>query len=393
MRRIGEEAIKLTDAELAVNLFKQAVTQQNYPLDAPADLQWLWRFADAHNIRAAIAAPLLRICPDMDEEARLDWRECLYKNKRKKMMYDVERERIYSALDERGIMHAPLKGIILNDLYPDQGIREFADNDILIDSEKRDDAERAMLGLGYKFDKSSTIVHYIFHKEPLFNFELHHRLFPEKEEYSAFQGYFNSLPSRLIKSGPSEYSYSLTAEDSYLYILAHAYKHFTESGIGLRILSDIYLYKKQISMDENLLEKGLKKLDIADFARSLEDLSNAVFAFDGQFELSMLSESRQSLLDTIIGSGAFGSAEEYFKRNYRKLSKKNGKASTLSYYRKRLFPSMDAYEKKYPTLYKHKALHPVFYVYRPVRSVITNGKKLRLELKTVSKAKKEEKGK
>jgi len=43
----------------------------------------------------------------------------------------------------------PLKGSMLKDLYPENGMREMADNDMLYDADKQQEVMGIMLGHGY----------------------------------------------------------------------------------------------------------------------------------------------------------------------------------------------------------------------------------------------------
>ena len=49
-------------------------------------------------------------------------------------LMNVERERIFAFMDQEGIWHCPLKGIVLQPLYPMLGMRYSSDNAILMDA-------------------------------------------------------------------------------------------------------------------------------------------------------------------------------------------------------------------------------------------------------------------
>ena len=76
---------------------------------------------------------------------------------RKVILLDAEREIIFTKLREEEIWHAALKGAILKDLYPMTGIREMADNDILIDGSRLKDIRRIMESLGYSYDHGGLV--------------------------------------------------------------------------------------------------------------------------------------------------------------------------------------------------------------------------------------------
>ena len=233
----------MTEIEATINLIACALHQKKpNPADVP-DLEGLLRFA----VRQSVAALLGSLLTDnglLSGSDREEWSELFFKNLRKTLAFDAERKKLEAALDEAHIRHAPLKGIILNRLYPVYGMREFADNDILVDDGRQTDLWRIMADLGYQPTSFSQEVDLSFHKEPFFNFELHHRLFADKKRLTALNDYYSDVHAKLILAGGSAYAYRFSDEDFYIYICAHAYKHYTGSGIGVRQLIDIYLCRQ-----------------------------------------------------------------------------------------------------------------------------------------------------
>lgn len=50
---------------------------------------------------------------------------------RKLSLYDIERSKIFAALENKGIWYLPLKGIVVRNCYPKVSMREMSDNDTL----------------------------------------------------------------------------------------------------------------------------------------------------------------------------------------------------------------------------------------------------------------------
>ncbi len=376
----------MTETEIFIEIFKRSIILK--PLPAyDLDMQRLWRFAKLHGIRALIAQPLLDSGIVTDAGWTEKWREEKYKNYRKTIYFRSEREKVFKELNSAGIWHIPLKGIILNDLYPSKATREFADNDIWVDPNSLEKVEQIMTGMGYKLVTTSITVHYSFNKKPYLSFEFHHRLFSDK--LKRFNDYFEGLLKEIIPPDNSGFYFKMSNEDSYAYILAHAYKHYVKSGFGLRTISDIWLYRKNIPLNYEKTRAVLDLLGIRDFSDTLEALGDKIFDGKNEFSFDELSEAELEMLNNVADSGSYGNADELIKRKYKDYSKENGKGSIFGYYIRRLFPSMEPFKRSYPFLYRHKLLHPVFYVYRPIKSWFINGKALKRELKTVIKAKKE----
>lgn len=375
------------ELEQYLRIFASAVNGKVPLIDEPIDLDKLYRFTGSHSISATVAPVLLKSDIKLDRSQWLKWKEIFYKNYRRTLLYDDERKMIFSAFEDNQISFIPLKAVVLNRLYPVYGSREFADNDILVGSDVLDKLEPIMSAFGYEFIPVSITVHYIFHKEPMYNFEIHHRLFPDRKEFRLFNEYFQKRFDNLRHSSECELSFG--NEDNYIYLLAHAYKHNLESGTGLRTLSDIYLYRKKIKTDKEYLDRTLKELEIYEFAKELENLSEKLFATDAPFSFSSLTEEELALLKKISGSGTFGTAEAFIRNKYKRYSGEKKSFRRIHYFKKRLFPDIGLYKKKHPVLYRHKLLHPWFYIYRPIYSVFSDSKSIKNEIKVVSKMKKE----
>ncbi len=59
------------------------------------------------------------------------WNTAKNDSVRRTVLFDIEREQIFKLLEKNRIWYCPLKGIVLKDFYPEYGIREMVDNDIL----------------------------------------------------------------------------------------------------------------------------------------------------------------------------------------------------------------------------------------------------------------------
>ena len=69
---------------------------------------------------------------------------------RKIVLLDAERAAVLAELEKAGIWYLPLKGCVLKDLYPAVGMRQMADNDILIDASRCEEVRKIMESLGFE---------------------------------------------------------------------------------------------------------------------------------------------------------------------------------------------------------------------------------------------------
>ena len=110
------------------------------------------------------------------------WIQAKSKAIRKNMLLDAERAQITAFLEKEHIWYMPLKGSILKDYYPQTGMRQMSDNDILFDASQRKTVTEFMKDRGYhlKGDDGGRCDEWL--KEPVYNFEMHLNLFTPKQD-------------------------------------------------------------------------------------------------------------------------------------------------------------------------------------------------------------------
>lgn len=340
---------------------------------AQIDLTKLYQMCQFHSLTSMVCMAL--------ESAGVSesmWKEAKSKAIRKNIMLDVEREKICDFLEENGIWHIPLKGVILKEMYPQIGMRQMADNDILYDKAYQNEVLGFMLQNGYKAESVGKMHHDTYMKPPVLNFEMHTALYSEISDKRIF-AYYTDVKNRLVKDENKEYSCHFTDEDFYIFMTFHEYKHYSESGTGLRSLLDTYVYihQKNDVLDWDYISGELEKLGIGDFERKSRQLSMKVFS---SAELPELSEDERKMLEFYLFSGTYGTMEQYVQRKIEKFQKQTRSTSRLKYIWHRIFPPMYVYEAFFPFFYRYKILLPVGWAYRLIRGVTARRKKVKSEL-------------
>lgn len=160
---------------------------------------------------------------------------------RKVLMLDAERQKICAFMEQNKIWYMPLKGVYIKEMYPEIGLRQMADNDILYNEKYQNELREFMEQNGYETDSIGVEHHDTYIKKPVYNYEMHTTLFDvvKEKEYTA---YYADIKKRLVKVKNTEYCYNFTDEDFYIYIKLHEYGHYSEGGTGLRSLMDTYVY-------------------------------------------------------------------------------------------------------------------------------------------------------
>ena len=367
------ETVNKTTAQDLIYLVSCAVNQIKPDKEkyAAMDDAALFRMARRQKLSALTAYAIKQITPLTDP-----WKEAWWKAVRLHALYGKERAKILQKMDERGIWYLPLKGIILNGYYPDPPTREMSDNDILCDPRRMEEVREIMTGLGFSCKLYGRFNHDKYQKTPL-SFEMHRSLFvPDIVPQIAESDFFMNIRDKLIRDDGSRCAYHLKEEDFYIYILCHIYKHYINSGTGLRSLIDIYVYNraKGKELDRQYIEEQLELLGVREFEQQARRL--AFTAFSGE----PLTQELLCELTYFIESGCFGSGTNKYANRLRRQDGKNAKRKYLV---KRIFPNETFLKSFYPTVYRHRILYPFLVVYRPFKGLVTKRKKLVRELKYI----------
>ena len=343
---------------------------------AALDLEKLYRQAKFHTDRAAVCIALERAGITYSAFA-----EAKNKAVRKVVYFDIEREKLFAEFERQGIWYMPLKGSVLKSLYPETGMREMADNDILFDKTRQADVVKRMTANGYKAEVVGKSNHDVYKKPPVLNFEMHTALFGENHD-EKFYEYYREPLRLMIKDEGNKYGCHFSDDDFYVYITAHEYKHFSGGGTGIRSLLDCYVYVNAKTLDFDYIEKQLETLGIADFERKRRELALKVFE---NGDISGLSADERKLLDYYLRSGTYGTLENSIDKKIKTQHSKTGKRAGHEYIRNRLFPDMKTMSASVPFVNNNPLLYPLGFIFRLFRGGIKNNKHIRSELRILKK--------
>lgn len=333
------------------------------------------------------------------------WKEARDKAIRKNLLFDIEREKLFFFLEKTGIWYSPLKGAIMKELYPQPGMRQMADNDILFDKSYRDKVYEYMIGQGYEseFYTSEPVVdtrsealytvHDTYLKKPIYNFEMHMALFGTTGE-PQWRSYYENVKERLQKDEGNGYGYHFRDEDFYVYMTAHACKHFNGGGHGIRNLMDVYVYlDRKRKLDRGYIEKELETLVLLKHEEAVSGLAEKLFGAgfaSVQKDDALLSDKEREILDICLSSGTYGTQKRHIEN---KLKKMNGKENItakerLKYLFRRLIPEEEILLIRYPKLARKKYLQPLCVLIRMGEGLVHAPKRLWKEFTYIWKAKK-----
>ena len=338
-------------------LVKSALTGESYPLPEGFDLEQEKQLIRMHQIENLIYYGAVNC--GMDPKSAL-LRELfsvtcryLYIDQRQRW----ELEKLYAVLDEKQIDYMPLKGVWLKPLYPRPDMRIMGDADILIRMEQYGKLKPLMQQLGFAEKLESD--HELIWTKPTLYLELHKRVIPSyNKDYATYFG--NGW--RLAQ--PCEGNtcrHKMSDEDAFIYLFTHFAKHYRDGGIGIRHLTDLYVFSKaRPHLDEAYLREELKKLQLHTFYENVCD------ALAVLFDDAPENDKTRVITDVIMHSGVYGSESGHIAAQG---VRERAKGSTARQVRRRhwlqlVFLPYDAMCEKYPVLKKCTVLLPVMWVAR-----------------------------
>lgn len=351
----------------------------------------IYNLAKRHSLSAIVYSALRETSYFKNAGAELirQWKEAKEKCVRKNILMDVERKQILDEFEKMHIWYMPLKGIIVKTLYPKDDMRQMSDNDILYDSRYRKEVRKLFKERGYAVHSFAGSCHDGYEKKPVYRYEMHNRLFSANRT-PKMESFFKTVEGRLVADENGGYERRMTNEDFYIYLTAHAYKHYLDSGTGIRTLTDFYVVNKKYaeSLDWNYVFDCLKQLDIFDFEEKCRHLSDRLFGEPLPADLMNLPVEEQEIFSRLYYSGTSGIIENNVQRSLELVgmdADSFDKSKRVEFYFKCLFPGMEWCKRCHPFFYRHPVLIPILIAYRVIYAVTADRKKTFQKIKAVHK--------
>lgn len=337
---------------LAHYLQKKPICQEKI---AQMNLEKLYSFSKFHSLSAMVAM-ILEDSIDLPQ----DFQESKNQAIRRELLFDHERQKITRWLSQEGIWYMELKGIHLKKYYPKLGMRVMSDNDILFDETFEKEVREFFKKEGYEFIYEINVDAYM--KKPIFHFEMHRTLIdPLISSLDKIgKNYYKDIKERLIQDQDNPFAYRFCLEDFYLYQLIHDYKHYSESGTGIRSLVDLFLLleAEQNKMDWTYIRQELEKIGLTNFEEQHRSLAFKLFGSE-TVPLKDLTEEEMRVLSYMLSSGTYG-----LKDNQIINQLENHSGNSLTYWKEQFFPPVERLRLVFPILQKHPYLLPFIYIYR-----------------------------
>ncbi|MGN0453048.1 MAG: nucleotidyltransferase family protein [Ruminococcus sp.] len=333
-------------------------TAPSLPFDG-FDWERFYRLAYFHNV-AVLAYPAVKDFA-MPAEVLEKFQKDHYKKLAREAKMEIEAQQLFSALSAAGYDYIKMKGIVIKNLYPAPYMRTFSDIDICLSKEDRESAKTLMADMGYTLE-TTIPYHDEYEKNKYYYIELHSLIVHERSPFFAM---FENPFEKSIRDGADEHSYVLKDEYFYLHLLVHLRKHFATEGCGIRLFTDLYVFRKHHpDLDMDFVSQLVEEYGLTDFYRSINDM---LLCF---FEQKEMTENEEIIAEFVFRSGEHGDAE------VKKLTRVSAdRPSKLTFWDKTKYFfgnwfGYDVLKNIYPILEKAPILLPVCWVRRIFRTLI-----------------------
>lgn len=272
-------------------------------------------------------------------------------------------------LNENHIKHLIFKGFIVKDYYPVPELRTFGDIDLLIYLKDRKKCDDLLVSEGFRRKTNWEPVY--SYRRGMEYYEVHTDVMEvDVSNHADYKGYYQRVweHAHLVDG----YTWELSPEYHFLYLLTHIAKHISSSGAGIRMYLDIALFIRYFenNLDWNYIQTELKTLAFTDFANMVLTVVREYFGVESPIELRKVdSQILNDFMEYTMAGGIFGrfgrdSGLIYLKRQ----DKDKETVSRIRTFLYRLFPSAGSLENRYTYLKGKHWLLPFAWVHRFFRT-------------------------
>lgn len=352
-----------------ITLLNNALKGENQPLPADFNYSQVYKFGVKHQILPMLyygGANLPEFIASDTENKMLFATMQLTALSENQLM---EIDRVCKEFDKNGIEYLKLKGSIIKRLYPQHEMRVMSDADILIREKQMDKIEVLMTDLGYEFEQMSD--HEWIWLGDVLPFELHRRVVATRQK--DFYAFFGEGWKLAHKKSEDSCEYVMTLEDELIYLFTHLSKHYREAGIGIKHLTDIYLFlEKYPDLDKEYLNASLEKLGLLKF------FENVKRTLDVWFKGAECDEISRFITAKIFDSGVYGTMIADMKARALRLSKGTSvKGAKIKRYIQLVFPKYRYMYLIYPFLKKCPIALPFMWIWRLITALLFKQKRIK----------------
>ncbi len=336
-----------------ISILKSLLSKSDFtPLqDAQIDFEALYSFSKAHHLAGFVA-----LCPNILKQMPQELaKKFIYENNRataREATQEVVISAILDKMEEAGLRAMPLKGFCIKHFYPHPALRYMTDTDILVDESAVEKINPMLSSLGFSLDHETTYE--IIYKSPQLVIELHKTLVQDVTK-TLYAYYGDGWKFGQKKEG-KQFIYEMPLDDLYIYTVCHLAKHYSQGGIGIMHVADIFVLN-QSALDRSYISRELAKLNLEKFEDNIRRLAEMWFSDSPSSEYD---DTVNEMAAFILKSGAYGTTENRSVAKVNLFSKTNPNATKQKIILQKIFPPPRTIKLLFPITKKYPALYPVF---------------------------------
>ena len=224
-----------------------------------------------------------------------------------------------------------MKGILCRETYPDPDARISSDEDLYVLEELYSAFHQALLALGFSCEEPDyQNAHEVRYFQGDLMIEGHWELFPQDSRAldalnALTDDFWESATVREIGGVPLRV---LEPTDHMTFLLLHAFKHFVNSGVGVRQICDVAQWSKAYEIDWPRARKALEPARAVHFAAAIFDAGEQYFGMTHPADWPRADSA--ALLTDALSGGIYGWSD---------MSRKHSGSITLAAWRTRKTPA------------------------------------------------------
>ena len=290
-------------------------------LEEPIAWEELMQVAKVHNL-FALFHNVARKFPEYRERADYEENDCLSLCILAQQVQKTDAFlKLYRAFLESGLHPIVMKGIICRQLYGTYAeYRPSGDEDILVRKEEFFKVKEIMETMGYVCEQPDvtkaqlTMLQEVgFHEEKIgFLIEVHTNVMGHENQMrtqmsDCFRDVFADTRTVAVKDVMIS---TMSHTDHYLFLVLHAFKHFTANGVGIRQMLDILLYQESFEneIDWEKVERTLQENQALRYLGDLQEIGETYLGCS--FQVRFETCSPEKLLEDMVEVGIFGKRGE-----------------------------------------------------------------------------------
>lgn len=364
-----------------LNIINTVIHQTPLQLTQPVEYAKILSMAKTHNIFPLVYE---KLCEDSDFFKNSQFNEYMI-TAAGAMTAQARRTEafleLYKGFKDNDVYPIVMKGIVCRQLYGELcDHRPSGDEDILVRKADFGKARAVLESQGYVAELENVSEHQLdelqeisfYNNDKKLHIELHlNPMGNENNVRMRMNEYFRNVFENAIdiECGGVKIR-TMSHTDHFLFLVLHAFKHFTSEGFGIRQSMDILLYEEKYGKEINrkFLHKALQDVGAEAFYSDLVHIGNIYLGFCLQAPFE--AKCPEELLEDMLRNGTFGN-ETQVQRTAASMTtaavsgKRNGKKHRkIATYIYTIFPKRSQMVNEYMELSNKPWLLPICWVKR-----------------------------